>query len=271
MGYECVGVNGFAGDRTPEAMLECHRFTKSFASHFDLSFELVGQPEGARELPWQAALTESKLTFETARMHLERILDAGSKPILITPRCATAIASLPIIVARHSGVVVLYFDAHGDLNMPETSESGYLGGMPITAALGEWDSGYGAGLETSNLIHIGGRDLDAAEQVFIDRTNLLTISKSQIEKDLSCLTKAILGKPVYIHLDTDVYDPSEVTAEYAVSDGLYRRHVAKIVDLVTQHGNLVGMEITELSPSNAKQREISYAALFESFDSINSN
>jgi len=140
--------------------------------------------------------------------------------------------------------------------------------MPLTAALGEWDSGYGSGLTTNNLIHIGGRDIDAAEQAFIKDKNIMMISKAMIEHDLSNLRETIKGRPVFIHLDTDVYDPTEVTAEYAVEDGLFRHHVSNVVDAVLSEGELLGLEITELSPRNRREREQSYSALFDSFASL---
>jgi len=272
MNFECISVNGFAGDRTPDAMQECHDFATAFADYFNFPVSLVGRPATPRNLSWDQALLESTLTFSSTAENLTRIFSRGLRPILITPRCATAIASLPVIAARHPDVIILYFDAHGDLNTPETTESGYLGGMPITAALGEWDSGYGSGLKIENLIHIGGRDLDAAEKAFLERNQILTVSKKQIESNLERLVDRIKARPVYIHLDTDVFDPSEVTAEYAVENGLYRHHVQQVVDVVLTNGDLVGFEITELSPKNNHQRVQSYTALFESFHGLlNSN
>lgn len=268
MNFECIGINGFAGDRTSEAMRECHAFAKVFAEHFDFPLRLIGEPQPPQDLPWNLALTESKTTFDNAAHTLAKVIDSGRLPILITPRCATAIASLPIIVARYPDAVVLYFDAHGDLNTPDTTESGYLGGMPITAALGEWDSGYGSGLKASNLVHIGGRDFDASEKSFIDKNNIKTISKAQIDGGLRDFKSMIKGRPVFIHLDTDVYDPSEVTAEYAVDDGLFRNHIRKIVDIVLSEAQLVGLEITELSPRSSQERQGSYQSLFESFSGL---
>jgi len=268
MKFECISINGFAGDRTKEAMLLCHDFASSFSSHFGLEFKLVGEPEPARDLPWDMALVESRTTFENTVEHLKRISDVGSLPILITPRCATAIASLPVVTSKYPNAVILYFDAHGDLNTPTTSNSGYLGGMPIAAALGEWDSGYGSGLLVKNLIHIGGRDIDAEERSFIEANNVVTLTKAQIETDLADFKRMISGRHVYIHLDTDVYDPKEVVAEYSVPDGLFRHHIKVIVDAVLSEAHLVGIEITELSVHKDIDKQRSYDALFESFSSL---
>jgi len=265
MSFECLSINGFAGDRTSEAMQECHWFAYAISKKFEISLTLSGQAQMAANLQWDDALSESKTTFLSAQKQLKKVLDRNKKPILITPRCATAIATLPIIIEKYPDVVVVYFDAHGDLNTPETSKSGYLGGMPITAALGEWDSGYGAGLKSQNLIHIGGRDMDDSEIAFIEKNNILTISKNQIENGLDDLSSVVKGRKVFVHLDTDVFDPSEVTAEYAVEDGLFRDHVAKVIRTLISTGALVGVEITELSPKNEKQREQSFSAICDSF------
>lgn len=265
MNFECVSVNGFAGDRTPEAMLECHNFAVAFAKHFEFPYELVGDPSLAKNLPWHEAIFESKQTFKNIIDNLKRIFQGKRSPILITPRCASAIASLPVIIGEFPDTIVLYFDAHGDLNTPQTSDSSYLGGMPLTAVMGEWDSGYGAGLKSSNLVHIGGREFDSAEIEFIENKRLRTISRAKIESDLTHLRAIVKGKPVFIHLDTDVFDPKEVRAEYAVDDGLFSHHVRKIVDIVLEEARLIGIEITEFSPRNTSERNKSYAAIFDSF------
>lgn len=268
MRYECIGVTGFAGDRTPEAMAECHPFARAFAKFLSAPVSLHGVEEAARDPQWNDALQQSELVFSTIAKMVESSVAENNIPILVTPRCASAIASLPIIVSKFPDVVVLYFDAHGDLNTPQTSASGYLGGMPISAAMGEWDIGYGSGLPAQNLVHIGGRDLDDAEHNIIRDKNIMTLSKKQIESSLEGLAKMIRGRPVFIHIDTDVFDSSEVVAEYSVKDGLYRQHVDKIVSLVRAERTLIGLEITELSPKNDFQRTYSYKALLDSLNSL---
>ena len=136
MEFECIAVNGFAGDRTVEAMECCHDFARVFADYLRIPCALFGAPAEAQYLPWNLVLNEAKPTFELAATQIADIFNAGKAPLLITPRCATAIATLPQVIKAYPEVVVLYFDAHGDLNLPRTSASGYLGGMPITAVMG---------------------------------------------------------------------------------------------------------------------------------------
>lgn len=268
MKYECFGVNGFAGDRTQEAMDECHPFAEALSEFLDAPIELYGSSKPPQDLQWDVALRESETVFSTVAQVIKSSLVKKNIPILVTPRCASAISSLPVVTSKFPDAVVIYFDAHGDLNVPKTSSSGYLGGMPITAAMGEWDSGYGSGLKAKNLVHVGGRDFDQVESDFIRDKGIMTLSKREIESDLNELADFIRGRPVYIHIDTDVYDPTEVVAEYSVPNGLFPRHIDKIVSLVVRESTLVGMEITELSPKTVAEREHSYIAIFDSLGSL---
>jgi len=259
--YECFGVNGFAGDRTPEAMNECHPFTKALSEFLDAPVKLYGSSQQPQNLQWNNALKESADVFSTVARVIKGSLAKKNIPILVTPRCASAIASLPVVISEFPDAVVIYFDAHGDLNVPQSSDTGYLGGMPISAAMGEWDSGYGRGLNAKNLVHIGGRDLDQFEHEFIRNRNIMTFSKQQIESNLNDLAELVRGRAVYIHIDTDVYDPTEVVAEYSVPDGLLRHHVDKVISLIVAQGLLVGVEITELSPKTKTERERNYCLI----------
>lgn len=268
MQYRCLGINGFAGDRTPEAMVECHPFARALSEFLGVPLTLYGNVEEARNLPWKQALSESAETFSMVARAVNQSISDNCIPILVTPRCASAIASLPVVASKFTDVIVIYFDAHGDLNIPATSSSGYLGGMPITAAMGFWESGYGGGLDTKNLVHIGGRDFDTTEKAFVRDNKIMTLTKEQIDVSLDQLSTLIQNRDVYIHIDTDVYDPTEVVAEYSVEDGLFRQHVDSVISLVQTQANLVGLEITELSPKNADERKQSYQALFDSLRSL---
>ena len=96
----------------------------------------------------------------------------------------------------------------------------------------------------------------------------MSLSKKHIESSIDEIDRLIQDRHVYIHIDTDVFDPSEVVAEYRVEDGLFRQHVDKVIRLVQKKANLVGLEITELSPKNKVERKNSYQAIFDSLSSL---
>jgi arginase len=129
---------------------------------------------------------------------------------------------------QHSGpssrplkVGLVWIDAHGDFNTPETTLSGMLGGMPVAVSAGmaltrlRLESGLDPALPTRYIVMAAVRDTDPLEQELIDRSDIEHITvddirtlseniRHQIER-LSRLTDVI-----YVHVDMDVLDPREV-------------------------------------------------------------
>ena len=92
----------------------------------------------------------------------------GQRCITTMGRCAAGLATIPAVTRHHGQACVVWFDAHGDSNLPSSSSVPYLGGMVITGAAGHWDSGLGGGLSMSNVVLVGARDLDPHERQLID-------------------------------------------------------------------------------------------------------
>jgi arginase len=129
---------------------------------------------------------------------------------------------------QHSGptsrplkVGLVWIDAHGDFNTPETTLSGMLGGMPVAVSAGlaltnlRLKSGLDPALPTRYIVMAAVRDTDPLEQELIDRSDIEHITvedirtlseniRHQMER-LSQLTDVI-----YVHIDMDVLDPHEV-------------------------------------------------------------
>ena len=100
--------------------------------------------------------------------------------------------------SRHRpDVRVLWLDAHPDFNTPDTSASGYLGGMCLAGACGLWDTGFGAGLDPGRVIMFGVRDVDGLERVALDRCGVHRLGEpAQLQ-----------GMELFVHVDLDVLDP----------------------------------------------------------------
>ncbi|WDI32809.1 arginase family protein [Hyphococcus flavus] len=233
------------------------------AKEFNLNLKHFGSPENARRVGWQEALDMARPLFRQAQELFTDAYKSGLKPALITSRCATSIATLPVVMAHHPEAVVLWFDAHGDLNTPMTSQTSYLGGMPLAGALGLWDTGYGAGVTQDSLIHIGGRDFDGEELELLTKEHIHALRFENVAGDLDKLRHFISGKKVFVHLDTDVFDPSQLVAEYAVPDGLLAEDVATISEVIATSSELIGLEITECSPKTHAEREMSHKTILK--------
>lgn len=137
-------------------------------------------------------------------------------PIIFAADCTSCLGAMKGL----NDPAVLWYDAHGDFNTPETTPSGFLGGMPLAWLVGRGDRRYIDGVELapiseSDVFLTDARDLDPMESIALrgsDVHHLLNVS------DL--LTTRLPEKPLYIHLDLDVLDPEDMPGSgYPAPDG----------------------------------------------------
>ncbi|ONI70314.1 arginase [Actinosynnema sp. ALI-1.44] len=161
-------------------------------------------------------------------------LEAPEGPVLtIGGDCGTDVASIGVARFRHGpNLGVAWFDAHPDLNTPETSPSGAYHGMALRALFGEGDPEFVAGpaLRPGNAVLIGARAFDPGEQTAIDR--------GLVTRD------SFPGEQIYLHIDLDVLDPGEFGGvTYPEPNGL---SIAELVDAIDGIPvPVVGVGITE--------------------------
>lgn len=204
---------------------------------------VIGQPEPATSLGWQPELEAARADLAAMVAHLDQVLDRGHVPVTALSRCAVALATLPVLAARHPDAVVVWFDAHADLNTPDTSPTGYLGGLALSGPLGLWNSGLGAGLAPENAILVGARDIDPPEQAYLERSTAAHLPDSPTLAD--DLRQLVNGRPVYLHLDCDVLEPGIVNTDYRVPHGLTLDQLHACATVLAE-GPIVGLEISEL-------------------------
>ncbi len=138
----------------------------------------------------------------------------GRFPVLLASDCSICITTLPTVLRHHPEARIVWLDAHGDFNTPETTPSGFLGGMCLAAACGRWDAGLGDGvLDPARVVMTGVRDLDGGERVELERAGVGTAPPDK-------LAGALEGDEVYVHLDLDVLDPSVLPAQFPAPGGL---------------------------------------------------
>jgi arginase len=151
---------------------------------------------------------------------------AGNLPVGLLANCSSILGMLSGL--QHSGpsgkplrVGLVFIDAHGDYNTPETTLSGMLGGMPVAIANGlcltrmRLKTGLEPAIPGRHIVEICVRDTDPLEQELLDRSEIQQLSLEDIRarsanfhremKRLSESTDAI-----YVHVDMDALDPREV-------------------------------------------------------------
>jgi arginase family enzyme len=172
----------------------------------------------------------------------DSILAFGQLPLTASSRCAVSLSTLPMVARHRPDACVVWFDAHADLNTPDNTTSGYLGGLALSGPAGLWDSGLGGGLKLSNIILVGQRDLDPPEQALVDSGQVRLIPpypNLAVE-----LREAISGRPVYVHLDCDVLDAGIVPTDYRHENGLQLKELL-VACTVLAAGEVIGFEIAE--------------------------
>jgi arginase family enzyme len=169
----------------------------------------LGAPAEPRAGRWGLDLRDSRGCLLEAGGQVDDALDAGRRPLLFAGDCSIALATLPVVVRHRPDAWICWIDAHPDFNTPDTSPSGYLGGMPLAAACGLWESGFGAGLDPARVAMLGVRDVDGGERVLLDTNGV----------GRPAGPKALANLPVFVHLDLDVLDPPVMPATFAAPGG----------------------------------------------------
>ena len=245
MTLDLTVFQGNAGDRNPRGWAGAASAGELLAQRLGTDAVVVGTPREPLGAQWDVELAAAASGYRALAERYVSIFEAGRTPITLINRCAVAIATLPIVTRYRPDAVVLWFDGHADLNVPGGTTTGYLGGLAFSAALGLWDSGFGAGLSAERAILCGARDIDEPEQAVIESGGVTAIPVDSLFNDLE---NAIAGRPVYVHIDCDVFEPGQVETEYSVFGGLTLEQFERLAHIIAR-SEVVGVELGEYEGS----------------------
>lgn len=209
--------HGRAGDHDDRAMAAGPLIAAELGRRLGVPSVVAGRPEPALGAWWDVELAAARPTLEEMAARIEEICAAGRVPVSATSRCAVALATVPVVVRHHPGVVV-WFDAHADLNTPATTTTGHLGGPALSGPAGLWESGLGSGLSPDGVVLVGARDADPPEQALLDAGGVRAVPPGPGLP--ARLADAVGDRPVYVHLDCDVLEPGTVPTDHRVPGGL---------------------------------------------------
>ena len=169
-----------------------------------------------------------------------RLLTAGGD-------CAVDIAAMDYLCGIYPDLQVIWIDAHMDANTPETSPSGCLHGMPVSAIMGFAPEPMrrllGAPVTPERFSYYGVRVADAGDQAFGAAHGLRMLD-----------TDRPFSGPVHIHFDLDVLDPVEFPyLAYREPDGVSVAAALALVRRVATEADLVGLTVTEFAPADADE------------------
>ena len=161
MSVSLVALCCRTADRTPGGVVGAQTLAPLIGKRLGVEPRTIGTPVEPRETGYEEDLRESRGCLLEAGGQIDDALSGGRVPVLAAADCSIAVTTLPAALRHRPDARVLWLDAHGDYNTPDTSGSGYLGGMCLAGACGEWDAGLGDTIEAEKLVLAGVRDLDA--------------------------------------------------------------------------------------------------------------
>jgi arginase len=238
-----VGLLCRTSDRSAGVARGVEELAPRLGERLGVEPRLIGSPGEARASSYEDDLRESRGCLLEAGGQVEDALSGGNLPLLLAGECSVALTTLPTALRLRPEAKVLWLDAHGDFNTPETTSSEYLGGMSLSGSCGEWAPGLADPISPERVVLAGVRELDPEERVLLEGSEVTVVGASTIET-LVAVKNALDGAPVYVHLDVDVLDPEALAVEYPVPGGLSADKLYDLLEAVADESELVGLEVT---------------------------
>ncbi len=184
--------------------------------------------------------------------------------MIIGGECSETVGAMAGLARAYGGKPgMLWLDAHGDFNVPETSPSGYIGGMCLAMACGMavgLDLGIGPTpppLAGERLVHVGSRALDTPEVVAFNSSPAKLFTTQQVKKigaaDVAEEAARHLDNRsdwIACHLDVDVVDPNLIpSVNYPTPGGLTLEETSMVIRRLIRTGKVRVLELAAYNPS----------------------
>jgi arginase len=173
--------------------------------------------------------------------------------VTIGGSCGTEAAPVAYLNELYKGRIgVVWLDAHGDLNTPESSPSGHFHGMVLRTLLGEGPNQFvrhlNAPLLPEQVILVGIRDLDEAERHYIQKENINVVPGWEplaSERVIRAIS-SIGVKQIYVHIDLDVLNPDSFqNSLMPVPGGPTLEELGECLQMISSAFDVVGLSVVE--------------------------
>jgi arginase len=194
-------------------------------------------------------------------------LEAGALPIVLGGDHSLGAGSVAAASAfqkqRGSSVGLIWVDAHGDMNSPQSSGSGNVHGMPLAALLGSEprELGHFAGeepaIDPGRTVLVGIRNLDEIEKQIVRDSRVHVFTMREVDRmgiaQVMDLALELAGRGsggIHVSFDMDVCDPSIAPGVgTAVRGGLSYREAHMVMEMVAESGKLTSLDLVEVNPT----------------------
>ena len=193
---------------------------------------------------------------------VEGAVREGARPVVLGGDHSIAMGTLAgLAAAAGQPGGVIWIDAHGDLNIPATSPSGNVHGMPLAAALGLAGDAFAhpglalPAVDPRRVVLIGLRSLDPAERALIRNTGIRAITMTEIDRigieraAQEAIDRASGPGFVHVSLDLDALDPEVAPGVGTpVKGGLTYREAHLACEDIAEAGIVGSLELVEVNP-----------------------
>ena len=221
------------------------------------------QQHGDSNLKYKGPILE---TCRELAVAVEQALDDGTLPVVLGGDHSVAIGSTAGLGAylkkRNQTLGLIWFDAHADMNTPETTPSGNIHGMALAIALGLGDpdltgiGGYAPKVEPRNAVLVGPRSIDAMERLNVQGSGVHTFTMRDIDERgmrtvmQDALRIALDGTAgLHVSFDMDCIDPSYAPGTgTTVPGGITYREAHLAMEMVSDSQRLMAFDLMEVNP-----------------------
>jgi arginase len=223
---------------------ECHSCGRTFSAGMvrvprawgDGGAPMIEAASLPLDYPEAGVVEESSLQAQTLAM----AADLPERPLVLGGCCCSHVGAVEGLSSRYDRLGVIWLDAHGDLNTPESSPSGNAWGMPLRMLI---DRG---AVDARDVALVGARNLDPPEVEFIAAAGIHDTPDAVLDR-VDC---------VYVALDCDVFEPGELAVFMPEPGGPTISEVEKLLCGLRDRGAVVGAGLTGLAPDPANVEKL---------------
>jgi arginase len=189
-------------------------------------------------------------------------LEQNTLPIVLGGDNSISLGSIAGTARARGPIGVIWFDAHGDFNTPQTSPSGNIHGMILAALAGYGDQrlidvgGPGRKVNPDQIVIVGARDLDPGERRLLHEAGVHVRTIADIDRrgmaEVTAEALRIAGEGtngIHVMFDMDVVEPSEAPGVGTpVHGGITYREAHLAMEMVAESGKLLSLDLVEVNP-----------------------
>ncbi len=264
LGVEAMRMSRMRGEGVLIGHIRALGYDVTDYGNADIVRSLVAADPGANP----KYLPEMMASCTNIAADVKGVLSDEAFPIVLGGDHSIAIGSFSGVASHYhekgQDIGLIWFDAHADINTPETSSSGNIHGMPLAVLLGHGNEqlvnleGFAPKLKPEYCAHIGARDLDAGEREIVHklglRDNFFTMSDIDKRGMLACVEDAIAiasraSGGYAVTFDVDMIDPRFAPGSGTlVRGGATYREAHLALEVVAEQGGMRSFEIVEVNP-----------------------